>query len=71
LMMARQLAEQTLLEARTQWLNALRQQHAARRWLADLEKRSAALTLDSSETECLEDRPPGLQDPADTAGGSP
>jgi hypothetical protein len=70
LMKARQFAEQTLMEARAHWLNALRQQHAARRWLADLERRSAALTLERSETEWLEDRSPGRQDSADTVGGA-
>jgi hypothetical protein len=70
LMKARQFAEQALMEARAQWLNALRHQHVARRWLADLERRSTALTLDSNEDDWLEDRPPGQQDSADTVGGA-
>jgi hypothetical protein len=49
-------AEQALVQARAQWLQALRQQQAARRWLADWQQRYAAQAADATEAEAEDAR---------------
>jgi hypothetical protein len=47
-------AERVLVEARAHWLQALRQQQAARRWLADWQGRYAAQAADAAEAEAAD-----------------
>ncbi len=62
-------AEQALLQARAQCLQALRQQQAARRWLADWQRRYGAQDADSREAEAAEARLHAWPDGADDIGG--
>jgi hypothetical protein len=58
-------AERELDEARALWLQALRQQQAARSWLDDWQKRYAAQAADALEAEAAEAHPadrPGAGD---------
>jgi hypothetical protein len=62
-------AERVLDETRAQWLQALRQQQAARSWLVDWQKRYAAQAADALEAEAAEARPACRPAAGDDRGG--